>query len=162
MRGQPDKQPMIALWLDAYGAQQALGAKHPSQWLGIPLAVASLVGLLWSIPTPAAFRDSWALLNWGTVFLMATVVYYFILSINLAFGSLPFLVAAAALSAWLDGRLTPLWLIAGLGFTIAIAWQCAVSWSTSRRVNLFGRLQFLMLGPLWLLAAFYRRAGLPY
>jgi hypothetical protein len=101
-------------------------------------------------------------LNWGTLFLMATVVYYFIMSISLAFGALPFVAAVAAISAWLDRSGLPLGEVACSTFALAIVWQLAESWRTGAGAGAFRHVQHLMIGPLWLLASVYRRAGVPY
>ena len=149
-------------WLDCFARHRGHGPAALSSWLGIPLAVASLVGLLWSIPVPGAFADSSPVLNWGTLFLMAAVVYYFIVSINLAFAILPFVFAVAMLAAWIDSLLVPLWLLAGATFGVSMAWQVTESWLTLGRIDLIHHLQYLMIGPLWLIAGLFRRFGLPY
>lgn len=149
-------------WLDRFGRYRLHGPSAVSSWLGIPLAVASLVALLWSIPVPGAFAASSPVLNWGTLFLMAAVVYYFIVSINLAFGILPFVFAIAMLAAWLDSLRVPLWLLAGATFAVSMAWQTTESWLSEGRIDLLHHLQYLMIGPLWLLAGLFRRLRIPY
>lgn len=149
-------------WLEAYGSIRTTRPTHPSEWLGTPLAVAGLVAWLWALPTPVAFGATGSALNWGTVFLMATVVYYFILSISLAFGMLPFVAAVAVLSAWLDRQGLPLGQIGCTAFVCALAWQLVASSHPPGGAAIGSRLQHLMIGPLWLLAAAYRRAGIPY
>ena len=153
---------VAAQWLAEYARVRAYESTRPSDWISIPLLVASLVALFWSLPVPAIFRESSPVLNWGTLFLMAAVVYYFIVSISLAFGSLPFVIGAAAASAWLDRLQTPLWMIAGSCFLVVAVWQLMSSWRVAGRLHIFGYFQYLMIGPLWLLAAAYRRLGIPY
>lgn len=149
-------------WLEIYGELRAHGPGHPSEWLGTPLAIAGLVGWLWSLPTPEAFSEAGAVFNWGTLFLMATVVYYFILSISLAFGALPYVIAVAAVNAWLDRSSLPLGEIGCTTFALAIIWQLAESWRTGAGSGAFRHVQYLTIGPLWILAALYRRAGIRY
>ena len=151
-----------ATWLAAYDALKPQGPGQPSEWLGIPVAVTALIGLLWSIPVPAAFSDSGGTINWGTLFLMATVVYYFILSISLAFGLLPFLVGVALVNAWLEVRGVPLAFVGSAVFIVTLVWQLSVAARETQAMHLFRHLQYLMIGPLWLLAAVYRRLGIPY
>jgi hypothetical protein len=149
-------------WLGAYGQLRAPGPGHPSEWLGTPIAIAGLVAWLWALPTPAAFSDTSPVLNWGTVFLMATIVYYFILSIGLAFGAIPLIVAVAALCAWLERSGLPLGQIGCTAFVCALAWQLVASRAGDENAEIVRRLQHLMIGPLWLLAALYRRLGISY
>lgn len=149
-------------WLETYGGMRSTGPSHPSEWLGTPLALAGLVAWLWSLPTPIEFSTPGSVLNWGTLFLMATVVYYFILSISLAFGTLPFVAAIAVGTAWLDRRGLPLGQIGCTAFVCALAWQLVASRHGAGSTAVVTRLQHLTIGPLWLLAAVYRRAGIPY
>lgn len=149
-------------WLDAYAETAAAAASRPLDWVTIPLLVAGLIGVLWSLPVPAAFRDSSPTLNWGTLFLMAALVYYFILSIALAFGALPFVLAVVTGLAWLDaagiGMLEP----AATTFALAFAAQLLARHLAGRPVRPLRNLQYVMLGPLWLVAALFRRLGIPY
>ena len=117
--------------------------------------------MLWSIPVPEVFRESSPTLNWGTLFLMATLVYYFILSITLAFGALPFVVLVIALLAWIDALGIGLRPLSAGVFALAFAAQLLGRRSMGRPMNPLRNLQYLMLGPLWLLAPVYRRLNIP-
>lgn len=133
----------------------------PLRWVCVPATVVGLVGLFWALPVPEAFRASSPALNWGTVFLSAALVYYFMISIPLAVGALPFVVAVVATVAWLDTLAAPFWPWSALLF--GGAW--AAQWLAVRRQTerpAFRDLQFVMIGPLWLLAHVYRRLGIPY
>ena len=69
-------------------------------WLAVPVLVMGTVGLLWPYRcrrlSSSEFLHS---LNWGSTFLMATVVYYFIISVSLAIGMLPFMLGVAAVAS---------------------------------------------------------------
>jgi hypothetical protein len=149
-------------WLELYAGVLGANPRRPSAWLGTPLLAASLVGLLWSLPVPGAFRTSFLFLNWGIVFLMATVVYYFILSISLALGALPFVLGIAVLIAWADRLVFPLWALCGATFLVVAAWQLTEARLAQERIRWIQYLQYVMLGPMWLLAALYRRLHVPY
>jgi len=149
-------------WLSAYGSLSPQGPWHPSQWLGTPVTFAALIGLLWSMPPLPALGNAGTVLNWATFFLMATVVYYFILSIRLAFGSLPFVVALAALGVWLERTALPLVPLCTAAVVVAQAWQIVTAGMLSGRFEPLRHLQHLIIAPLWLLAALYRRLGIPY
>ncbi|HSG63629.1 MAG TPA: Mpo1-like protein, partial [Gammaproteobacteria bacterium] len=70
-------------WLADYGRTHRDGTNKIMHWICVPIIVVSIVGLLWSAPVPETFSRASPVLNWGTVFLMAAVVYYFIMSISL-------------------------------------------------------------------------------
>lgn len=149
-------------WADRFGELRHRGALAPSAWLGIPLVVMSLIGMLWSLPVPPGLRAGIPVLNYGTLFVMATFVYYCILSLRLAFGGLLFLVAASVPSAWLSRAGLPLWTIASGVFVPAFCWQLIETWLANGRMLILRNLQYLMLGPIWLLRAVYRGAGIAY
>jgi hypothetical protein len=151
-----------ATWLAVYDELKPYGPRLPSEWLGIPIGVTALVGLLWAVPVPTAFDDTGGTINWGTLFLMATIVYYFILSISLAFGLLPFLLGAALVNGWLDSRGVPLGFTGAATFIVVLVWQLSIAARETLSMHLFRHIQYLMIGPLWLLAAVYRRFGIPY
>jgi len=149
-------------WLDEYAHSHTNNINMVLHWICVPLIVLSLVGLLWSLPVPLAFREISPVLNWGTSFLMAAVVYYFIISLSLAFGILPFIVIVVAGIVWLETLSTPLWISSGAIFVTAWIGQFAGHILEGRKPSFFRDLQFLMIGPLWLLAKIYRRIGIPY
>ena len=70
-------------------------------WVAVLTLVLGTVGILWSLPIPEEFVRISPLLNWGSAFLMAAVVYYFIISMPLAVGMLPFIFGIAAIQMWL-------------------------------------------------------------
>jgi uncharacterized membrane protein YGL010W len=149
-------------WADRYGEIKASGPGAASAWLGIPLVVATLIGMLWSVPVPTVLAGTSPAINVATLFLMATFVYYCILSLPLAFGGLLFLIAAALPSAWLTQAGLPLWQIASALFAPVFCWQLLESRRATGRLLIVRNLQYLMLGPIWLLRALYRQAGIAY
>ena len=149
-------------WADRYGALKARGPGNASAWLGIPLLMASLIGLLWSIPVPSVLSEASPAINYATLFIMATFVYYCILSIPLALGGLVLLAAATVPSVWLSEDDITLLPLAAAIFVVAFCWQLLDTWRATGRLQVTANLQYLMLGPIWLLRAAYRRLGLGY
>jgi len=149
-------------WLDEYAQSHTHSTNTLLHWICVPLIVVSLIGLLWSLPVPVAFREISPVLNWGTTFLMAAVVYYFIISLSLAFGILPFIVVVVAAVVWLDSLSTPLYISSAVIFIAAWIGQFIGHLVEGKKPSFFKDLQFLMIGPLWLLAKVYRRLGVPY
>ena len=131
-------------------------------WAAVPMVVLGTVGLLWSLPIPDAFFDISPLMNWGTTFLMATAVYYFIISVSLAIGMLPFVIGVAGINMWLEGSEFSL-LSVSIGFLVA---GIIGLWLGHRKQNsirpVLNDLQFMMIGPAWLLSVLYKRIGIPF
>jgi len=111
---------------------------------------------------PQAFGEISPAMNWGMLFLMAAIVYYFILSPALALGMV--LVTAGFVLAlwWLDSFSMPLWQISVAIFVAAWIGQFIGHAVEGKRPSFFQDLQFLMIGPLWLLSFIYRRLGIRF
>jgi hypothetical protein len=125
------------------------------------MVVVGVVGLLWLIPVPEEFEAISPLVNWGSLFLMAAAVYYFIISVPLAIGMLPFVLGVAYLQIWLAAsgyspvRVSSGILLAGvIGLLLGHRQKQPV-------LRLLRDLQLMMIGPAWLLSVLYRRMGIP-
>ena len=73
-------------WLNEYGESHENPVNKAIHWICVPVIALTLIGLLWSLPVPEAFASISPAMNWGSLFMMASVVYYFILSPSLAIG----------------------------------------------------------------------------
>ena len=149
-------------WLERYGQSHQNLAYPLVFWPGLLIVVLGTVGLLWAMPIPSAFYDISPFLNWGSVFLMATTVYYFIISLPIAIGMLPFVVAVAAFQLWLGTLELP---AADISLALLAAGVAGL-WIGHRNkpgiVPVVVDLQLMMIGPAWLLSALYRRLNIPF
>lgn len=146
-------------WLQQFGESHQ-GLAHPlAFWLGVPALIAGYVGLLWCLPIPAQFYDISPLLNWGSAFLMAAAVYYFIISMPIAMGLLPLLLAVAALHLWAAHSLTSQ---LELSLTLGVLGVAGL-WVGHRQSldALLRDILHVMIAPAWLLSLIYRRLGIP-
>lgn len=131
-------------------------------WAAVPMVVIGTVGILWALPIPDQFFEISPLLNWGTAFLMATAVYYFIISVSLAIGMLPFLLGIAGIQNWLTmSEFSALRVSIGLLVAGIIGLWLGHRNQRSLRPVLRD-LQLMMIGPAWLLSVLYRRIGIPF
>ena len=148
-------------WLSRYEASHS-NLTHPViYWASVPMVVLGTVGALWILPVPAEFHKISPLFNWGSAFLMAAAVYYFIISVSLAIGMLPFVLGVAAFQIWLaQSDYSPLRVSTGLlAAGIIGLWLGHRNQSSLR--PLIADLQLMMIGPAWLLSVLYRRVGIP-
>ena len=146
-------------WLDRYEKSHA-GLTNPVvYWAAVPMLVVGLSGLMWALPVPLEFQKISPLLNWGSAFLMTTAIYYFIISLSLAIGLLPFLLGLASVQMWLTDSAYPA-LAVSLGLLVAGVAGLALGRRRPLRRALQD-LQLIMLGPAWLLSVLYKRFGIP-
>ena len=131
-------------------------------WAAVPMVVVGMVGLLWTLPIPDEFFEISPLLNWGTAFLMSAAVYYFIISVSLAIGMLPFVLGVAGIHAWLEqSSFSPERVSIGLLVAGIIGLFMGHRNKSSLRPVLQD-LQLMMIGPAWILSVLYRRIGIPF
>jgi uncharacterized membrane protein YGL010W len=149
-------------WLSEYSASHTNQTNKTLHWLCVPPIVLSVMGLLWSLPVPEVFAEHSLWLNWATLAATAAAVYYFALSPALALGaSLAFLILLW-ITHWLTGLPWPLWITSVVIFVAAWIGQFVGHAIEGKRPSFFKDVQFLLIGPLWLIAAAYRRLSLPY
>jgi len=149
-------------WLERYGDSHR-NLRNPFVfWAAVPMVVLGTIGLFWHLPIPAEFFEISPLLNWGSAFLMATAVYYFIISLSLAIGMLPFLLGLAALQLWLaQSPYPPVGVSVGLlAAGTAGLWLGRGSPGGVRAI--LQDYQLMMIGPVWLLSILYKRFGVPF
>lgn len=150
----------IDTWLADYGSCHQNRANKVLHWICVPLIMLAIVAMLAGIPRPGAFSVSpW--LHWGTVLIGAALVYYFFLAPRLALGMVA-VSAALILATWgLEQLSWPIALTGGVIFVAAWVGQFIGHHFEGKRPAFLKDLQFLLIGPLWLLAWAYRRLNWP-
>ena len=88
-------------WLAVYDRDHAHAANRLIHWVCAPAFLAGLLGILWCIPVPTTIATKLAAINWATLFAMASIVYYFIMSITLALGALIYIAGTLGGIIWL-------------------------------------------------------------
>jgi uncharacterized membrane protein YGL010W len=152
-----------AQWLDDYGDSHRNHANKALHWICVPVIAWCVLGLLWALPFPSSIRTLHPAANWGSLAVLAAMIYYALLSIPLALGAIPLLIAFLWSIDWLErSSPVPLWSICLFAFVIAWIGQFIGHAIEGKRPSFFKDVQFLMIGPLWLLADVYRRLGIRY
>lgn len=152
-----------AEWLDDYGISHRNATNKLLHWICVPVIVWCVIGLLRCLPFPTAVQSTIPAANWGSLSVLAALAYYGFLSLPLALGALPVLLAML----WSVDQLqrlapVPLWSICAALFVLAWIGQFIGHAVEGQRPSFFKDLQFLLIGPLWLLADVYRRLGIRF
>ena len=152
-----------AQWLDEYGDSHRNHTNKALHWICVPVIAWCVLGLLLSLPFPGSLRSPHPAANWAGIAVLLALIYYTALSLRLALGVLPFLLACLwsfdRLGRW-DG--VPLWSMCVVLFVLAWIGQFVGHAIEGKRPSFFKDVQFLMIGPLWLLADLYRRLGIRF
>ncbi|MDD3762446.1 MAG: DUF962 domain-containing protein [Nevskiales bacterium] len=143
-------------WLDEYSQSHQNPTNKLLHWICVPPIVFSVVCALKLIPVGSD------LINVATVMGVMTLAYYFRLSWQLATGMVFVfsILYAAILSLEQVLGLQLAWWAAGI-FVVAWIGQFIGHYAEGARPSFFKDLQFLLIGPLWLLSAVYRRMSIP-
>ena len=149
-------------WLGEYADSHRNPTNKTLHYLCVPPIQLALMGLLLAVPVPA-FVGGWTpLVNWASLLVIAGILYYAALSFRLALGMLVAVLVGFALLAALARLPVPLWATCLVIFVIAWIGQFVGHAIEGKRPSFFKDLQFLLIGPLWILSALFGRLGLRY
>ena len=151
----------VGEWLDEYGLSHRNPLNERLHFICVPAIVLSVIGLLMAVPTPEAW-SAYPWLNWASLASVAALAYYLALSRPLAAGALVAFALLFVIVRGLASLAVPLWASSLAIFVIAWIGQFIGHHAEGKRPSFFKDVQFLLIGPLWLLAAAYRRLGLSY
>ena len=152
----------VEQWFGEYGESHSNPRNELLHIVCVPAIVLTVIGFIWSIPVPAAFSEISPWLNWATIVIALAIAYYFTLSMSLGIGAAISLVILAFLVRFLDTLPWPLWLTSLVIFVVAWIGQFVGHAIEGKRPSFFKDVQFLLIGPIWLLSNLYRRLGISY
>jgi len=148
-------------WFEEYGESHQNPLNKAIHWIAVPVIYATVVGLLWSIPQPA-FMASIHWLNWAVVALVPTLLFYLLMSFPLALG----MAAASVVCLWGWGGYARLghsvWLASLVLFVIMWVLQFIGHHVEGKKPSFFKDLQFLLIGPAWVIGFVYRKLNIKY
>jgi len=150
----------VEYYLSEYGKDHQHPVNKLLHRICVPAIMVSLLGLLWALPVPNFLAAIGGYANWAVGFIACAMIYYLALSPRLAIGMLAVTMIAALLIKWLSTLPWPLWQTSLAIFVVAWIGQFVGHAVEGKRPSFFRDLQFLLVGPLWILADAYRRLGI--
>ena len=145
----------IEEWFEEYGQSHRHPVNVAIHKLAVPGIYLCSLGLLWSLPAgplPAG-------LNWAAVAAIPVLAFYLQLSFALFVGMAGLTALELAFCHQWQGPL--LWPALFIFVLLWIA-QFVGHRIEGKRPSFLADLQFLLIGPAWVLASLYRRLGIPY
>lgn len=149
-------------WLEEYNESHRNPVNKTLHWICVPLIMLSLLGLLWPLGIDFGKMELAVDLNLAMVLIVFALVYYSLLSLPLTLGMLFVSAAILYLLHLLDSLSTPLWIICVAVFVVSWIGQFIGHHVEGKKPSFFKDVQFLLIGPLWLLSFVYRKLGIPY
>ncbi|SHH33109.1 Uncharacterized membrane protein YGL010W [Chryseolinea serpens] len=156
----------IDLLLNEYGESHQDVTNKTIHWICVPLIFLSVVGLIASIPSQAVqsvlgWGNPYA--NWAGVVLVLVLLYYVTLSIPLSIGMALFgLLCLFVIQLIVRADFAPLWMVSLVIFFVAWVGQFYGHKVEGKKPSFLKDIQFLLIGPAWLMHFIYKRLGIPY
>jgi uncharacterized membrane protein YGL010W len=151
----------IDAWLNEYGESHQNPTNKLVHWICVPAIFFSVVGLLYSIKLPVLIAENLPL-NVAMLVLALVTIYYIRLSVTLAVGLILFTSLCLFLAQQVENQGWTLWQVSLGIFVIAWIGQFWGHKVEGKKPSFFKDLQFLMIGPAWLMHFIYKKAGIPY
>ena len=144
-------------WLDEYGSHHQNGINKIIHWICVPLIFFSIVGLLYSVKIQYVvfeFR-----LNLAVFALVFVMLYYQKLSVPLSFGMFLFSILCLFFCNLIEINGYKLWLVSIIIFVSAWIGQFIGHKIEGQKPSFLDDLQFLLIGPAWLMSFIYKKIG---
>ncbi len=149
-------------WLEEYGESHKNETNKFIHWICVPAIFFSITGLLYSVKLPFQLNENLQL-NLAFIVLLLAVIYYFMLSVPLGFGMFVFGLFCIALCFLIENYLpVSLWLFSLIVFVAAWIGQFYGHKIEGKKPSFFKDLQFLLIGPMWLMSFVYKKMGMKY
>jgi len=151
--------------LTEYGESHQNSTNKAIHWVCVPLIALSLFGLLASIPAGpvASVLGESPYANWAGVALVLVLIYYVSLSVPLSIGMLAFgLLCLFILNMLAKWEIAPLWMLSIAIFVVAWIGQFYGHKVEGKKPSFLKDVQFLLIGPAWLMHFVYKKIGIPY
>lgn len=142
-------------WFSEYGESHQHPVNKLIHWICVPSIFFSIVCLLSLVPVAGVT-------NLATVAMVFASLFYVRLSLSLGAGMMLFYTVCWWLTLQLQELTTPLWMIATIVFVVAWIGQFYGHRVEGKKPSFLKDVQFLLIGPAWLMGFVYQRLRIPY
>lgn len=149
----------IESWLSEYGESHRNPVNKLVHWICVPVIFFCVVGLLYSVKLGVPLTPTLEL-NLAMIVLLATILYYARLSPTLAVGMTLFASVCLAICHMIETTGGSLWQTCVVLFVLAWIGQFWGHKVEGKKPSFLKDLQFLMIGPAWLMSFVYEKLGI--
>ena len=148
-------------WNQEYGVSHQNRTNKLIHYLCVPAIFMTVLGILWSIPFPDIGSPQW--LNWAVVLALPAMFFYFALSFVVGFGMSVFTALTILfLQYWHNSMSVSVLTMSIVVFVIAWVLQFIGHHIEGKKPSFLKDVQFLLIGPVWILCHFYKKLGIRY
>ncbi|MCH8169679.1 MAG: DUF962 domain-containing protein [Bacteroidetes bacterium] len=155
----------IDQWFSEYAESHQNKTNKRIHFICVPTIFFSIIGLLSLVPVTSLTRDINSdysfFINLASLVIILIFIFYIRLSFSIAIGML----LVSIISLWLNfliysSGIIPLWLFSVIIFVLAWIGQFYGHNVEGKKPSFFKDLQFLLIGPAWILSFVYKRLGI--
>ena len=152
----------IDQWFSEYAESHQNKTNKRIHFICVPTIFFSIIGLLSLVPVTSLTRDINSdyifFINLASPVIILIFIFYIRLSLSIAIGML----LVSIISLWLNfliysSGIIPLWLFSVIIFVLALIGQFYGHNLEGKKPSFFKDLQFLLIGPAWILSFAYKR-----
>ncbi|MCF7686944.1 MAG: DUF962 domain-containing protein [Cephaloticoccus sp.] len=150
-------------WFAEYGESHQHHTNELIHWVCVPVIFFCVLGFIWSLPVPAAWRGAVDWFNWSQPAILLVFLFYLRLSPALSCGMLAFMGLCyflLSLLYWYAGD--AVWQVCLGLFVLAWIGQFIGHKLEGKKPSFLNDVVFLLIGPAWLLSFIYKKAGQKY
>ena len=148
-------------WLEEYGESHKNETNKSIHWICVPAIFFSIVGLLYSIKLPWIIDTH--TVNVAMIAILLITLYYLRLSLPLGIGMFIFGVICLFIAHLIEKYVPPpLWLVCVIIFILAWIGQFYGHHVEGKKPSFLKDIQFLLIGPMWLISFIYQAIGIEY
>ena len=146
-------------WLNEYGESHKNETNKFIHWICVPAIFFSILGLLYAVKLP--FYIAGYHLNVGIFISFVMLLYYFSLSSSLSIGMFLYLLICMFVANFIEiSGIIPLWLFSVIIFVLAWIGQFYGHKIEGKKPSFLKDIQFLLIGPAWLMSFIYKKIGI--
>ena len=150
-------------WLDEYGESHQNKLNKSIHWFCVPQIVWTVMVFLYVLPVPEMLSSISEHINYATLACVLTLAFYTRLSFSLTLGMSVFLLVCYFSMLVFDSLLPNyLFLFSVIWFVFLWLLQFVGHKVEGKKPSFLKDLQFLMIGPAWLMSFIYQKIGLKY
>lgn len=151
----------IDTWLEEYGASHQNPINKAIHWVCVPLIFFSICGFFYSVKLPFSLPGNEPM-NLAVIMLTLVTIYYYSLSNTLWLGMSLFGLGCYGACMAIASAGIPVWAVSAAIFVGAWIVQFYGHKVEGAKPSFLKDLQFLMIGPAWLMSFIYKRLNISY
>ena len=148
--------------IDAYGVSHKNKTNKLIHWVCVPAIFFSIVGLVSIIPFPWEAELIQNIdFNWSFIALLLVLIYYVSISIPISIGMSLFSLICIYLCGHLNSFDHPTWIYISV-FAVSWVFQFIGHHIEGKKPSFLEDIQFLLIGPAWLMHFIYKKLKIRY